>query len=291
MRDIIDGWDDLPSGMQLLLTMLCASVVFHQEWLKQQFPENFPLFLGPLFTTGFVRKYRSNVRTGLWRDGNLVCSGVEKIHKVEQQLHAFEERTNARFDEMETRIENLPQATAEAVCKKVTVNGVSDYVTKQDIFDVVKAALESAGSTRQYAASASSSAGDDGGCDEPMWISYNWSDGSEHMVPETYRFPANVSAHQLHSSWFYGKEVSDGACMRPLRLLGRRDLKVPGDIVNLSRARKVMELIESHMEATDTGCSNALKKVLDEIQYTHPRIHDVTYNTIHKHYLIAKRSQ
>ncbi len=70
-----------------------------------------------------------------------------------------------------------------------------------------------------------------------------------------------------------------------------RDLKVPGDIVNLSRARKVMELIESHMEATDTGCSNALKKVLDEIQYTHPRIHDVTYNTIHKHYLIAKRSQ
>jgi len=286
MRDIIDGWDDLPSGMQLLLTMLCASVVFHHEWLKQQFPENFPLFLGPLFTTGFVRKYRSNVRTGLWRDGNLVCSGVEKIHKVEQQLHAFEERTNARFDEMETRIERLPQATAEAVCKKVTVNGVSDYVTKQDIFDVVKAAFESAGSTRQHAASAHSSAGDDCGCDDPMWISYNWSDGSEHMVPETYRFPANVSAHQLHSSWFYGKEVSDGACMRPLRLLGRRDLKVPGDIVNLSRARKVMELIESHMEATDTGCSNALKKVLDEIQYTHPRIHDVTYNTIHKHYLL-----
>jgi hypothetical protein len=221
----------------------------------------------------------------------LVCSGVEKIHKVEQELHAFEERTNARFDDLETKVDGLPQATAEAVCKKVTVNGVSDYVTKQDIFDVVTRALASAGAAPNCAAASGSAADDAGGCDDAMWVTYCWSDGSEHMVPETYRFPANVSAHQLHSSWFYGKEVSDGACMRPLRLLGRRDLKVPGDIVNLSRARKVMELIESHMEATDTGCSNALKKVLDEIQYTHPRIHDVTYNTIHKHYLIAKRSQ
>jgi len=87
---------------------------------------------------------------------------------VEQQLHALEERTNARFDELETKMESLPEATAEAVCKKVTVNGVSDYVTKQDIFDVVKAALEHVGATRNCAASASGSAGDDGDCDDPM---------------------------------------------------------------------------------------------------------------------------
>jgi hypothetical protein len=291
MREIIEGWDDLPSGMQLLLTMLGASIIFHKEWLLKHFPDNFPLFGQPIFTTGFVDKHHSNVRTGLWRDGNLVVSGVEKIHKIEQQVHALEVRTDARFDELEKKIEALPAITAEEICRKVTVNGVSDYVTKQDIFEVVKAAFHAAGPVAHSGGESMSGAAearDD--YDDGMWISYSWSDGSEHMVPEGYRFPANVSASQLYATWTFGKKVCENAWMRPLRCLVGGDLAVEGDRINLSRARQVMALIEKEIEVEDVGTSNALKKVFDAIGYSHPRIHDVTYNTVHKHYLIAKKT-
>jgi hypothetical protein len=297
MRDVVEGWDDISAGMQLLLTMLAASIVFHDEWLRANFPSEganaFPLFGTPLYASGFVARHRGSVKTGLWRDGPLVVSGVEKIHKIEQQINQLEEHTASRFKGLEEKIELLPNLTADAVCRKATVNGVSDYVTRDDLFQVVTRAIQSSSMFAQVQGVASEDGMAVQGDDDVSWVSYDWSDGSEHMVPEGYRFPADVSPSQLWHVWHYGKVISevDGRtqCMRPLSMLSGKDMVAAGDKINLSRARQVIAKISAHIQADDTGITNGLIKFLEEINYSHPRVHDVTYNTIYKHYLLSKR--
>ena len=66
---ILPGYSTFYSVVfRVAIPFLLASIVFHQDWIKGNFPENHHLFYSRLFTSGIVQRLRSKVETGIFKN-------------------------------------------------------------------------------------------------------------------------------------------------------------------------------------------------------------------------------
>ena len=105
--------------------VLLASIVFHQDWIKDNCPENHPLFYSRLFTSGIVQRLRSKVETGIFKNEKtkLVATGVPQYVK---ELHKFDglfHRVNAMEEKFLGAIRELPTKVVSEILDHIQVNG------------------------------------------------------------------------------------------------------------------------------------------------------------------------
>ena len=88
-------------GWRVAIPFLLASIVFHQAWIKINFPENYHLFYSRLFTSAIVERSHSKIETGIFKieKTKLVAIGVPQYVK---ELHKFDE-LHHRVDGMEEK--------------------------------------------------------------------------------------------------------------------------------------------------------------------------------------------
>jgi len=66
---ILPGYSTFYSVVfRVAIPFLLASIVFHQDWIKGNFPESHHLFYSRLFTSGIVQRLRSKVETGIFKN-------------------------------------------------------------------------------------------------------------------------------------------------------------------------------------------------------------------------------
>lgn len=63
-EEILPTYSDLPKSFRTALRFMLASVVFHAHWLRENLPQEHPIFLTPLFTTGRVDDLQKFVHAG-----------------------------------------------------------------------------------------------------------------------------------------------------------------------------------------------------------------------------------
>jgi hypothetical protein len=61
---VIGGYNNYPIGFQGCIPYLLASVVYHQEWLREHLPNQHPLFNSRMFTSELVDRLRDKVLVG-----------------------------------------------------------------------------------------------------------------------------------------------------------------------------------------------------------------------------------
>jgi len=99
---ILPGYSTFYSVVfRVAIPFLLASIVFHQDWIKGNFPENHHLFYSRLFTSGIVQRLRSKIEIGIFQNEKtkLVAIGVPQYVK---ELHKFDE-LHHRVDAMEEK--------------------------------------------------------------------------------------------------------------------------------------------------------------------------------------------
>ena len=110
---------------RVAIPFLLASIVFHQDWIKDNFPENHPLFYSRLFTSGILQRLRSKVETGIYKNEKtkLVATGVPQYVK---ELHKFDElfhRVGAMEEKFLGVIRELPTKVVSKILDHIQVNG------------------------------------------------------------------------------------------------------------------------------------------------------------------------
>ena len=61
-EDILPGYSTYyPKQFRVAIPYLLASIVYHQEWLKEKLPNNHPIFLQRIYTSGLLNKLRDNI--------------------------------------------------------------------------------------------------------------------------------------------------------------------------------------------------------------------------------------
>jgi len=85
------------------LTYLLASLVYHQDWMKENFAPNHPIFISRIWTSGVVNRLKTKVYTGcLKNDKTCLCATKIPPHVVLQNgFKALETALNTKFDNME----------------------------------------------------------------------------------------------------------------------------------------------------------------------------------------------
>jgi len=257
------GWENLVQGYEnygpkfaSVLPMLLASVVYHQEWLRDYLPSTHPLFLNRLFTSGRANSLKSNIilcenrceETGMSATG--VLSYIATQYQVQvlkksmvELANGFKRDRDIVVDKIEEFSEKVPKRTCEEVLNNFQVSGALPITRDQistmliNFSDEVSNKINSLINASQLQSSNSDVVDMAATSHETdhQFMSWHWK-GEFHMVPEGFCLP-QCPPKQLWDPWWKGN-INDK--IQPYRFLTKRDLCCNTDIVNLTRIRGVI---------------------------------------------------
>ena len=113
---ILPGYDNYPDCFRQTFPFLLASIVKHQNWLRENLPLNHPLFLAYVFTSGLTRRLEDNVLVGnlCCPTSRLMASGVphsvmvsKYLGDLQQKVNEIEGNLNTKYAEEAQSIRNL----------------------------------------------------------------------------------------------------------------------------------------------------------------------------------------
>ena len=64
LNEVIAGYSSLDSSFQVVVQFLLASVIFHAEWIKNNYPSEHPIFNTRFWTNNYHIKYRHSIISG-----------------------------------------------------------------------------------------------------------------------------------------------------------------------------------------------------------------------------------
>ena len=113
-----------------------ASIVYHEEFLRQNFDAQLPLFLTTIFTCGYVEKYRNRILVGEWKcdKSGMVATGVPHSililarmdrcdAKQDQHTQKLEKLQMDMTNYIDQRMSDLPSQVAREILKTLHVEG------------------------------------------------------------------------------------------------------------------------------------------------------------------------
>jgi hypothetical protein len=318
-ENVVQGYENYGPKFASVLPMLLASVVYHQDWLRDFLPSNHPLFLNRLFTSGRAESLKLNIILCENRcDGTgMSATGVLSYIATQYQVKAVEKsivelKSGCKRDReivvhaIEEFSEKVPRRTCEEVLNNFQVSGAipmtrdqistmfvnfSDEVLNK-INSLVHVYQQQSSRSDDVNITATSNASDH------VFMSWHWK-GEFHMVPEGFRLPL-CPPRQLWDPWWRGN-INDK--IQPYRFLSKRDLCCKTDIVNLTRIRGVFshlvqicihrEFISSAKDLPkmsfsqldrvfDESFSVLLRKLYTEEELLDERIGDFQYCTVYE---------
>ena len=204
---ILPSRKQYPRSYQSVLPYLVASLVYHQKFLKEQLPQDHPIFNSRLFKGDYLNRLTPLVRTGIMNCGSgMVATGVPthlsttaKIEEIKSALVGWIDEQNKQFQKLHDQV---PTAVVERIFENCTVNGAIP-VTKSDMRDLIaefRNELMQRSDSNCAVVEPTSTRSDSG------YILYLWGN-RHHFVPQSFRFPT-CTIDVLWDLWFSGDKTN-----------------------------------------------------------------------------------
>ena len=303
---ILPDYAAYPTGMQATLPYLLASLLYHEDFLRETLPANHLLFNMPVFAMNpILEDLQDNILLGIGRcqDTQMAATGIPPHLAIAKQVNeVMEELTKMRAENktltekvanMEVvLLQNLPRAVGDYIRANFTVEGdavnirdldVRDGEMKSFIMGEIAKVLQSNQAVQaalvQQAAAAERQAGRGEAQDNSSWWRV-WGDdgfGSGVYTPPDWQFPKGLPAKNMWSLWLFGNQ---GTKVRPYRLLRRQiDISTP-DRVQHTRAKQLMDFLVKY--ATEHCLPNGIENVLQLTPGQSFEVFDRMYEQLHE---------
>ena len=134
--NLLPGYEHYPACFQGVIPYLFASIVYHEEFLRQNLDAQHPLFSTTIFTRGYVEKYRNRILVGEWKceESGMVATGVPHSililarmdrcdAKQDQHTKKLEQLQTDMANYIDQRMSDLPSQVVREILKTVHVEG------------------------------------------------------------------------------------------------------------------------------------------------------------------------
>ena len=265
---IVDNYSTLPNGMKTALPFLLASVLHHEDFLRQNLSSRHPIFSSRVFTHNLLLdKMRKKTLLGYGHcsQTDLKATGIPPHLAIAARLADVVEKIKKLKKEMEMQINGLKEElmdlkktfkheVAEAVTEELTENVTIDGVAPVSLRSINQAmdekldkkldALEERLVNRIGKKSEEQAAASEDPSTEPLWKTWDWGDGLIcHYVPKGWEFPTGLTVKSLWDLWWFGDRDTG---IRPLHKIDfSNELRGPYCNMRLSRAKSVAEYCTS----------------------------------------------
>ena len=190
----VEEWEEIlpycstfyPTNFRIALAYLLASLVFHQDWIKETFDPHHPIFISRVWTSGVLNRLRSKIYTGCLKNDvtGLCATGIPPHVVLQNGFKAMEVALNTKIDNMEKKIDEIPEKVKQSILDNFQVNGTVPITHSQivDMFNTfqqnVLNVIQSNNSNAQQQ-------------NEPVALNFSsWTWGGRiHPVPIDFAFP------------------------------------------------------------------------------------------------------
>jgi hypothetical protein len=286
-NEMLPGYHSKPTGFRAVLPYLLASLLYHEDFLRDTLPPENPIFRSRVFTQNESRdSLKSLVKLGVGRCPytGMQATGIPphlaiagKIETLVAHIKQLEEKLDAQQTYLETLLpSNLSAQVIDDLRQNFTITGVMPVTLKdiQALLTDVRGLVQSESKAmREYVdkrhddmVALASGQSRIRGTGEWNWAQYQWPDNNVHFVPHGWRVPTQIPVKAAFDWWYHGDKA---AGIRPLRLLGKNDI-MPCDAMRFTRYKRVMKELADRMELPD-GVSSPMELSLPES--------DTVYNT------------
>ena len=261
---VVPGYERLPQSFKSCLPFLLATLMYHEDYLRENLHSSHPLWMSRVFTHNpILSDLKSKVVTSILRDGDIVASGVPPhiLHNIrfdvlEQEFKRLKEKFGDELGKIRQELSVLPNVIADVVVKEMrknfTINGVTPLTLrdldefKLNLMTEMRQMFLEPGRTNQENQTENDGTIDNGiitGGVQTWWKTFNWNDGNPwRLVPYNYRFPRKIAMKVLWDLWWLGDQSTG---IRPIRLLdGLKSLPYKGDKKLYCQAKNVCIYLE-----------------------------------------------
>jgi hypothetical protein len=241
--------------------MLLASIVYHEQYLREQCPLH-PIFTTPLFTTaGMITSLKDKVITGSGKNltSGMIATGIPPhILLGNEVVNVCKGMDVLRETIMENLIQ-LPDKTKDLILNNFQINGVLPITQEQ--FSDFKNDMRTLILQTQSLNVTSTQNENDSTMINGNYHFFNWG-GKLHNVPEGFRFPKKCHISNLWNLWIIGN-ISFHIC--PYRKIYSQSL-LKSDRTLKSKADYVMNFIKNQLqiELTFEELSKLSQEMRDE---------------------------
>ena len=283
---ILPDYAAYPTGLQSALPYLLASLLYHEDFLRETLPAGHLLFNMPVFAHNpLLQDLSDNIllAVGRCQDTQMAATGIpphlaiaQQVHDVMEQLRevrAENQGLKEKVEKMEVvLLQSLPRAVGDYIRSNFQVEGDAVNLRDLDIRDgemrtfimgeigkVLQSNQAVQQALAQQVAAAERQVGRAEAQDNSSWW-HVWGDdgyGSGIYTPPNWRFPFGLPAKTMWSLWLFGNR---GDKVRPYRLLRRQTDIAKSDHCQHTRAKKVMEFLITN--ATENFLPDGVQNVL-----------------------------
>jgi len=251
----VEEWEEIlpnystfyPATFRVALAYMLASLVYHQDWMMENFPPNHPIFISRVWTSGVLNRLKPKVHTGcLKNDKTGLCATGIPPHVVlqsgfkamEAKVHTRIDTVHTRIDEVEIKMDAIPEKVKLSILENFHINGTVPITQSQiaDMFNsfqhnvltMIQNNNNNNNNNQQHQIESGPS----------TFSSWTWG-GRIHPVPADFELPkCNLKA--IWDLWWCGNPAKQYA---PYSRLKGFDLYNKKDRVNLSKVSMVIKAL------------------------------------------------
>ena len=246
-------YNSYPNTFKQVVPYLLASIVYHEEWLRNNLHNNHPLFSTQLFTYYVNLNYfRNNIVTGIGRcnKSKMIATGIPPHLALVNQLIGLSTNINECKEELNKQSIKLPKLVSTEILKKFSINGAVP-VTQDDLNKIVNEIVTqlsdkiSNNSNSDSKSNSNHTENKDSNDNITPFKFWMWGlDGKQqsfHMVWKGWKLP-KCSLKDMFNLWHHGN-IHDK--IQPYKLLRWNDLVDKAQVQQFSKINKVFQSIES----------------------------------------------
>lgn len=217
-------YPDAPAGMEYILEMCVASLVYHANFLVDKLPKNHPVLLSALFMQGhsLLPSLKAKVACSVGQSTRMRSTGLNAEAIILRRIEQIE----TGLSEVNTTLRSLPDAMRTAIADELEKRAVESgtitrqfmaeqfQMTQQNGIDRVLILLEEIrkGGPAVATAPATSTTS------APVYTVHAWSDGSLHVIPETFQLSTTITPLMLWQRYCCRDESNGYPPLRKLKL-------------------------------------------------------------------------
>lgn len=295
-QHILEGYAHYPASFQRVVPFLLASLLYHEEYLREQLSTSHPLWNQKVFTAlipgtshTVADAFRGKVATGLGtcKSTNMRATGVPphldivlEVDGLRQAVVDLSEAGRRDREEIIKAVQNIPALVKTCILANFSVDGVVPVTTSelhraiqdssQLIIDTISTRLVA---TAAVATLPSTSSDDSVALEARAFTTFRWKDGSlGRYVPEHFRFPSQ-DAKTMWDLWHYGNAAQGILPYRRLSNGHESDLQTADERSLLSKTVLVMKKIRDIAESRNLlqagqDVASLSRETSDSIFYT-----------------------
>jgi hypothetical protein len=275
---ILPCYNQYPNTFKQVVPYLLASLVYHEQWLKDNLNITHPLFSSALFSSGELKSYRPFVLLG---EGHcaitkLGATGIPPHLAMANELNGVIHEVKGFNTIVKTQFEQMPKLLTTEMLSNFTVNGAIPVTmdAMNRLFVSLSEKIELKFTSSQVENTNTSDLSN-----QTPFMNWYWK-GRFRMVPENWTLPTN-NIKDIWNLWWYGHIENK---IQPYRRLKWHDVvseptsRSTG--VQLAKTNTVMQEIEKvakEMNLIETG------RNIDELTKEEcSTLFDKTFTAIHE---------